>query len=300
MNPSKFLSLAGLLLVTALHTACGPIPMAARSLSRVEESSRMRKAASLKAWEAGGKGRETTVKTAEIRTGLLLRWDTVEVDSHRTGGGLQWSLKLKGHSGSIASAVPVTDDGYYLTAAHCVTESSPTVVSLTKKVRMEKGPVRVVWRGRGTPGSPDLAVIHVPLKPVMPFRLAGPAAVRGGAPVAVTGWSGLARSEVKGSSAGGRVLAVSPLLRDGSGAAWRVVRHDVPLGSGDSGGPLITTDGRCAGINSKMLVTGLTVLKSWGGSTGSLNAPMEGYEGEAILPDADWLQGVIATDRRKR
>lgn len=291
------LGLAGLL------AGCGTVELSGSTLLRIDQALESRKKPSLREWQDDKEpgGRAKLLKLAELQTGLLLRWDAVSITSQATKrNSVEWTVSMQGETGSIASAVPLTRDGYFLTAAHCVEKGPMTLVIATRDRKMTKMPVRVVWKGNQDERGPDMAVIHADLEPLFPFRPADVSHLEAGDQVAITGWSGLSDGTPNGGTAAGRVISVSGLKRDRSGAAWRIIRHDVPLNSGDSGGPLFTPEGRCLGINARVEVgpSGLLGTRfGWAGDTGK---PLRGYTGEAVAPELDWLKGVIAEDRQAK
>ena len=137
------------------------------------------------------------------------------------------------------AAAAVSDEGYWLTAAHCVDEG-PVVLLLTDEAGgVEAAPARVVWTGNaGEPGG-DLALLYVPGSRGRPvFAMADRAPERGAV---------LCRGSGLGSTAlaAGEVTSVGGAT-DGS-VAW--FEHSAPLGPGDSGGPAMLPDGRLGGIN---------------------------------------------------
>ncbi|WP_265594156.1 serine protease, partial [Haloferula sp. BvORR071] len=209
-------------------------------------------------------------------------------------------VSMKGKQGSISSAVPLTRDGYFLTASHCVEKSRMTLVLATRDRKMTKRPVRVVWRGDPDERGPDLALIHADLDPLLPFYPADVTQLSPGDEVAITGWSGLSAGTPNGGTAAGRVLSISGLKQDRTGARWRVIRHDVPLNSGDSGGPLFTPDGRCLGINARVEVGPRGLLGTKWGMAGSPERPLPGYVGEAVAPEPEWLRSLIVEDRKAK
>lgn len=276
------------------------IPGNERVLQRVDKALESRKAPSLRLWPgAAGTGDDGMLSFTEARTGLILGgWDSVVV-KNRPGpeGTVTVDVKWKGKSGFIASAVPVTADGYFLTAAHCAERDPLVLMALDRSLEMVKLAARIVWRGDPSQGGPDLAILKAPMHPPMPFVIAGASPLGKNVKVAVTGWSGIGRANPLGSKAAGRILSLSPLHYDSTGAAWRIIQHDVPLNFGDSGGPLIIADGRLAGINSSIGVSFTGFLRTSLGLIGGPDQPIPGYSGESIAPDPGWMARIIAADR---
>jgi hypothetical protein len=76
----------------------------------------------------------------------------------------------------------------------------------------------------------------------------------------------------------GRVLGVKRTFEHAT-----MVRHDMPLRHGDSGGPVVTPDGKLVGVESETF-NQVFAFKS--------------YE-EACRPDPSWIEKVIEEDRRQ-
>ncbi len=256
--------------------------------------------ASLAGWHYPKTERGITLASTEIRTALLLTvWDSVAVKAApESGDATIYTINLSGpHGSSIGSAVPVTRDGYFLTAAHCVTDPRQlTLVALTRDLRMAKSSARVVWTSGLKIGGADLALLHAPLNLARPFALADPATLRPGEPVALAGWSKLSFKKSSGQAAG-RIVAVSRRHRGAAGFAWRTVDHNAPFNSGDSGGPLITPDGSLAGINAQVISSPAAILRMLTGHNGRMDQPLPGYTARAFAPEPGWLRRTIAADR---
>ncbi len=290
-----------LLLCLGLLPGCTTV-VGQMTMGKVDKALQRRKAPSLRTWPGGSSDAAQTLKAVEVRTGLLLsHWDSIAVNTHtKKDGTLTFDVGFSGEGGFISSAVPVSADGYFLTAAHCAENDDLTLVTLNRELHLVKVKARVVWKGNTGKGGPDLAIIHAPVRPALPFEIASVSALEREAKVAATGWSGIVHDNPMGATAAGRILSVSSLQSDNSGAAWRVIGHDVPLNFGDSGGPLVLQDGRLAGINSCIGVTVGGFLWTTLGFSGSADRPLHGYSGEAFIPSPVWLHRTIANDRTAR
>jgi hypothetical protein len=168
----------------------------------------------------------------------------------------------------IGAAAAISDDGYYLTAAHCVSCGTALVFGSAGI-----GPVRevaaiVVWDGAREQPPVDLAVVWAPGIGQPPFDWS-PANGTSPQPVVCCG------SGARGlRAAGGNVVE-----RDAAGHSCSV---EVPLIPGDSGGPCALADGSLLGVVS----------------TAQLNdgAP----RGKVLRPDTQWLGELLARDRLAR
>ncbi|MDQ3440578.1 MAG: serine protease [Planctomycetota bacterium] len=182
----------------------------------------------------------------------------------------------------VGSAVPITEDGYLLTAAHCVMPAAPVYVVIVDRANVPRLlPARVVWAGwTGETGEHelDLAVLHVDNATLRPLPWASDDSTTPGARVYLNGQSG--------PSAGRIVSGKFPATqaRDQNALQFRLIFHDAPSVDADSGGPLVSANGRLLGINP-------ATYKSVDRSS---NATL------ALRPDLHWLDSLISSDRAKR
>lgn len=139
-----------------------------------------------------------------VLTSLLLVGtdvDSVRIRSKpRPGGGLLWAFSLedaKTLPTGNGSAVPVTKDGYFLTARHCLEgEDKQVLVTLVwngESFEMKKGPARLVWASEETDDL-DLALIHAPIRTEWRYSFAEVDSLKRKDRVGATGWSGLGRT----------------------------------------------------------------------------------------------------------
>ncbi|MBL8753559.1 MAG: trypsin-like peptidase domain-containing protein [Planctomycetes bacterium] len=170
----------------------------------------------------------------------------------------------------LGAGVPITDDGYFLTAAHCLQSGAALVVGRSPSGAMREVVADVVWNGAAQQPPTDLAVLWAPGLGVSPLALAPatPTAERG-TPVVVCG-SGASGLIVAGGS-------VEAFARTG-----RELVVNVPVLPGDSGGPCATTDGAVLGIVS-------TAHMRDGTTTATV-----------LVPDRAWLDGLLAEHRTRR
>lgn len=203
------------------------------------------------------------------------------------GGSQSMKLKAKGKELFMGSAVPITADGYFLTAAHNLEDVSSLILLAPAKTKVFGiAPARVVWKSGSVKDGPDLALIHVPLAPFAVMAMTEPATLQAGTPVLTSGYSGN-----KPGQSGGRILSLGKMEENGDGARWRRLGHSAPLAHGDSGGPLIGADGSLLGVNtawSGRVVFPLGLSQIWG------------YQGLAVAPDPHWIQALIKEDRAAR
>jgi S1-C subfamily serine protease len=180
---------------------------------------------------------------------------------------------------SLGAASAVAPDGYFLTAAHCVAEGERVYVPTGAELRE----VRVVLRD----DVADFALVHVAGIRSPAFEWAEPREFADGASLVSLGFGGEEPGDSMAwvAAAGHAEGPPAPAARERPGAPpLSIVRHDVPLNRGDSGGPLATPAGRLVGINVRARAPFLFV-------------PGAGY---AVRPDPDWLAARIEEDRRAR
>lgn len=193
-----------------------------------------------------------------------------------------------GKSYGFGSAVPISKDGYFLTAAHCVGPKGSTLQILAKTT---SPPVtltlaRVVWRSNETnPAEPDLAILHAPIKPEVVVSLAPQETLKPGTPLLTSGYGSF-----KKSWAGGRLQSITTPQTAPTGVTWRELTHSAPFTPGDSGGPILSSTGDLIGINSQI------VLATPGWLPFGLG-PLAYDRGICFIPDPLWLQGIIQSDR---
>lgn len=202
-------------------------------------------------------------------------------------------------------AVPLTDDGYFLTAAHLLHKApGPHYLLNAKTGELSSGPVRVVWDGWDGIDSEELevlipadfAIVHTSLQSDAYAVWAWDWELRPGtefvAPGGIRFWpprltAGSLMSVQQGLDGYGRVW---PDDRIGTVVLW----HGAHIGRGDSGSPVFLPNGRLAAITI-------------GGGTRRAFAetPVDGSgaAGErvpvaaAVRPDPDSVMETIRRDR---
>jgi S1-C subfamily serine protease len=172
------------------------------------------------------------------------------------------------------SAVPITSDGYFLTANHVLVHSTGRNIFLIHAQRGElhAAKARIVWQS----SRQDIALLHISEATPRYYEWSNPkSGIARGTPVIhagiSTGFSG---------PAGKTLTDIAP------GNGWRRFRHDIPLAPGDSGGPVIDAYGKLVGINSAI----------------ELLIPVETpffIEAEANRPNVRQIERLISSDRVK-
>lgn len=180
------------------------------------------------------------------------------------------------------SAAAITEDGYLLTAAHCVTERPVVAIHWNSEFATEP---RVVWMGKRGTAYQDLALLKIDVGDArLPsFKWSEANELKQGRQIALAGSrpkDGMLRVTFAAGTLG------SPTFGRSTNPAVPItyLAYDAPGGHGDSGGPLVTTDGRLVAI-----VIGLARPPFGLGRS----VPI------AARPDLTWLEGLIAADRTR-
>lgn len=204
------------------------------------------------------------------RTALLLAGAEVRKVTPPLGdnGDMQVELTVEGgkdHPAGYGSACALPQDGYYLTAAHCLINQPIWLVAIAGD-KPAFALARVVW----SDPEADLAVLYSPLQTAGRFAW-DQAAVIEDQPIATLG-------AASGPSAGRLFQAVYPNERHGV----MDVLHSAPLLKSDSGGPLMTLKGELIGVNVQVARTLLMTKYS-----------------TARRPDIRKINEIIARDEQK-
>ena len=273
--------LASVLMVLALDfVSCATVDEETRHF-QISETIKRRKGVSLVSWDAlhskseAGEDGDTVMKWAEVATATLVSpsglWD-VSFDTAKEA----WKASLTKPFDYAGSAVAVTEDGYFLTAAHCVIGDCDILAKAGSKESPELAvaPVRVVWQS-GDDKDLDFALIHAPVRSLRPFDLADPA---GAVPGTIVGSIGSSHGpQLLKSSAAGKVLSLSELRTHASGARYRIIECDVPVAKGDSGGPIFDRQANLLGVQRE--INGRPVL------FGNKVLSVLSYRAKAVAPD---------------
>lgn len=180
----------------------------------------------------------------------------------------------------LGTAAALTNDGYLLTAAHCVTEPNPHVIVVTREGRRIT-PARVVWAGDPEDERRDLAVLKVEQRLLWTFDWADLGEVREGTELVGAGYGGAAERPAPRVFGGLCVQAPEPVVGEGE-PLTALVRGDLPFVPGDSGGPLVTRAGGLLAVNTRVTVSFFRPPRSI-----------------SLAPDAAWVERTISEDRRK-
>ena len=282
----------------------------AQAMGQLEREARARKAESLEGWESVTLDGDPILEALFNRIPML--WRNAEFSTSKNLDN-HLSAKLNEKPG-LGSAVPITRDGYFLTAAHTLRDAETLDVLVSShdnedRLQMKSALARIVWKpedefgsgwNRGDPKHvPDFAILHADVGPLMPFRLSSEVP-RIDDPVIGAGWSIAweAGSSSTVQLTAGHVLSVQKQAPRGASTAWVTVVHDAVIVGGDSGGPLLDRSGNLVGINCKTLLD----YSFWAWVGVRLGRAPEDYERSsvALLPDPDWLWEVIDKDRLQR
>ena len=286
-----------------------------QAVNRMEDQILARRAETLQGWE------DVTLDGQPILESLWYRAAMVWLDFDSVSAGMDESgpwFQGKGEDfRGIATAAAISQDGYLLTAGHVVEDVEKLDVTLFYRkdgggAAVAAVRARVVWESEDDfdrdwnsdpPQLPlDLAILHVDVPRLAPFRLADelPSV---NAPVISTGFGSQLRKMGWNEKqlASGRVLAVYEQESRGSSPAWVAVLHDTPLMGGDSGGPMLDRNGNLLGINYRreMDIARWQFLAIWFGLSPTDFGELEFFS-LAYMPDRNWLRQVIEKDRLQK
>ena len=260
------------------------------------------KAESLEDWET------VEVDGGSLLEGLEQRVPSMFVNAapfSGTADGVPAVVPLGARKGGVAVAVPVAEDGYFLTAAHVVRRKSSLIIVLDVswldgKAKIEAAPARIVWEPTSFwVGGPDFAVVHAEISSLAPFKIDAELP-QIDAPIVTVGAHPIIRADsARLRFSAGRIVSAKGRRASRSTPAFVAVRHDAPSVPGDSGGPVLNRKGGLIGISSYSRVS----IRNW--VSGFLNPgrtqfDMRGFYSVAFMPDPDWLREVIERDRRSR
>ena len=271
-----------------------------------------RKDISLAGWEDALLEGESLVEAMGEMTVLVLRnFESVSAEDGAEEFNIEAITRLD--RAGFGSAAPISRDGYFLTAGHVVRDASSLTLVLIR--RQEDGspklhsiPAQVVWTANrnvktsGHPPDPDIAIIHAETSSLRSFAFAS-APPKTNEPIIVSGWPLTHFETYYGGArlAAGRILSVESQEPDRTSFPVVFIRHDAPLVSGDSGGPILNRNGDLIGVNS----TGRVSLSIWqrikiGLGFGHGRSEKLEYSNLAVMPDLNWVQEMIEQDRERR
>ena len=282
---------------------------------QLEETIVARKAESLKGWETVTLDGVPVLEILGLRTAIVFRnFESVTAwidDSGIAGEGITRA------NASTSAAAPISEDGYFLTAAHSVEDAETLNLSVVVwpedgPLRIETVPARVVWRSEGYAvvdwhrGDPrlmqDFAIIHADVGPLRPFKLTEELP-QIDERVISAGWPFEHFECFPGGAilAAGHILSVARLDAGGSTPAGVAVLIDTPLVSGDSGGPALDRKGNLIGVHSQVRMN-MSHFKGVAMLFGHAPSEFDDFEYSAVayLPDPDWISEVIEIDRKSR
>ena len=218
-------------------------------------------------------------RTAIILAGVLLdsakttREGDTTLASYRVGSRTRRAT-MQG------SATAIDPRGYFSTAAHCIDSELLTLIYIDAGTLTLAANVREVWRGSPKAGEPDLALLCID-RPIRRYFAWTPPPPDGEVVIA-SGMNSRVGSDVTElQSTAGKILDTT--RHDGKTPASRfaTIWHEAPVRSGDSGGPLLTREGKLIAVTTH---GGIAALRP-------ISPP-----GIAVQPDLDWLRKLINAD----
>ncbi len=179
---------------------------------------------------------------------------------------------------NLGCAAAIDRRGYFLTAAHCLKQKTVYLFLFGPGIPTRALRARVVWQGKGRNGGPDLAVLHV--GEALDHVFAWADEPHKGAPVMAVGLA-LRDENLQGFEwMGGKIFDCRRRTEGNLRAT-----HDVPLQSGDSGGPLLDSEARLIGINIEATPPLVHLL-----------LPKSIFPAVSECPDAEQVADIIEKD----
>jgi len=225
------------------------------------------------------------------RSASLVSGSQIEVEDMKSSDqAAEVKLKLGQEKLDTGSAAPIDRRGYFVTAAHCVDGGDVYVAYLTPSNEMKFEKARVVWSGDASSIKFDFALVHVNarLDHVLkwgPDTEVGKTVLSAGVTANLTRDSaGGPELRVSMDPVGGQVTKIFTKAHGSVG--YQVILHNSPVREGNSGGPLIDTEGRILGINFAIASHLREMLEP--------NRRVS----YAIRPDVAWLKSLIEADQR--
>lgn len=211
------------------------------------------------------------------RTAMLLRDFDVAVARERDQHVLRLSPTAGDRQG-FGTAVAISHDGYFLTAAHNLQGNVIHLLLRSAEGRLKIGTARAVWSGDPDDPAQDFAILKLDVITPSCFQWADPATVHPGTTLVTAGCAAPLAPPVLSAGAALETIP-APASQDGLPPTSLVI-HDAPVRKGDSGGPLTTLDGRLVALNV-------------------IYAPLTGRH-QSVRPDPEWVTWVIGVDRLRR
>lgn len=189
---------------------------------------------------------------------------------------------------TTAMAAAIDSRGYFLTAAHCVTKKTTYLIipQASGQVLIKKA--RVIWRGKASLSSLDLALLRIDQTLTKTFKWSAPPAT--GEAVIGAGFHAQKNQNNKAllqakltPFAGHHLRTKEKTYRE---LPYQILRHTSPIRKGDSGGPLTNTHGELLGINHALVAINFSLGQAHAKDSQAL----------ALRPDTAWLQKLIEAD----
>jgi S1-C subfamily serine protease len=208
-----------------------------------------------------------------LRTALVMNGKS-PIHSSAYVSGNSWVLD-HGNAQSAGVACAISPDGYFISAAHVTEKKEAEMIYIS-----HQGPVSVPVRIVDEIKSHDLVVLHAPIRTSHYFPL-NDNQLRSGHHL-ISGGMG-----INNNSAGQLIVSRTDraALENGDKVNIHILKSNLPIKKGDSGGPLIDEQGYLRGINSLVSIN-FIVKKD----------PISYH----VFPSLQWIQSTIEKDRKEQ
>ncbi len=155
--------------------------------------------------------------------------------------GLMGQSVLPGPKSGVGFAIPVARDGYFIVPAHALSDEYPCYIYGRFDGRTQGLVCRVVFRNDREPAGGDYAIVKVDAAVPEEFFFSTEHPTPGSVAYAVV------RQGNSAILAAGKIISLRGY--DDKGTS-RIIKTDIPVAIGDSGGPVILANGRLVAFSS--------------------------------------------------
>ena len=189
-------------------------------------------------------GNEPVAESASSTAALYKRVKDAVVEIHASNGGQETPFGERPQGEATGSGFVIDEDGHIVTNQHVVAGAESVRVEFADGTEVDAEVV-------GTDPSTDIAVLDVdrPASELTPLAFASTGSLQVGSPVIVLG----SPFGLEGTLTTGVISAVGREIRSPNGfTIENAVQTDAALNNGNSGGPVLDTQGRVVGVAAQI------------------------------------------------